>query len=716
MDTLWAHTPGKSSGEWHDLHRHLLDVAAAAERSAAKFGVGDFGRALGLSHDAAKADPRFQRYLQACAVGQSAPKCPHAHPSALAAYASLGPFALAVMGHHTGIPNRSDFKGIRDNLDGESLSHASGLLRQFDLPQLEASTPEWAKQDKRAAEFLLRMAFSCLVDADFLDTEAHFQGRDRVRRARYRSLEDYRRMLDAYLGGFGSPAGTVNRHRAEILDECRSAAASTPGFFDLQVPTGGGKTLSGMAFALDHAVANRLDRVIVAIPYTSIIDQTAQVYKMVFGDEAVLEHHSALEVDEDEHAQSQTDTSRRLAAENWDCPLIVTTTVQLFESLLSNRPARCRKLHNIARSLLILDEVQTLPTHLLGPILDVLNELVTHYGCTVVFSTATLPDFAAVLKAIPGDRTALVSDFARHYVALKRVEYVVVSEPWSPERAAAEIAGHPQVLAVFNTRKDALRVARLLDGCEGLLHLSTLLCGHHRKEVIRKVKGRLQSGLPVRLVSTQVVEAGVDLDFSVAMRDLGPLDRIVQVAGRCNREGNLGALGRCLVFRLEGGGTPKGAYATATAIARTLLDELGDDFDRPETMARYSRELFAHTETGSQDDPHDQADIQRLREDWAFADVAQAFRMIDQATVPILVERYRGANVPALIARWEFAPGGWFRRVGPYTVSVYEHERRRLVAEGHLRSHDSGLWIYSGPYDSTFGLSPDFPDPSDLVA
>lgn len=712
---LYAHTPRKGGTEWHGLNAHLQSVAHMAERFADKFGCPAIGHALGLSHDLAKADPRFQAYLQACHEGTPATKCPHSAPSALAAKTELGCFALAVFGHHGGIPDKVHVNGIENDADEKSVRAAKHFIDAFGgIAPVKGILPSWA-DDRFAVEFLIRMTFSCLVDADFLDTEVHFKPWQGVKRGNSVSLGELKQKLDQHLSGFHGKQGVVNNTRAEILGACRKAAEGSPGMYRLTVPTGGGKTLSGLAFAIDHAIQNEQDRIIVAIPYTSIIDQTAQVYKAALGEDAVLEHHSALEFDVGEDGQSETEFRRRLNTENWDSPLIVTTTVQLFESLLHNRPSRCRKLHNIARSVIILDEVQTLPPKTLQPILSVLNELVAHYGCTVVFCTATQLDYSALgsAGAVIWDATEIVPNYAEHFAALKRVRYQVEREPWSLETAVSEITAHRQVLAVFNTRKDALQVAmgvRELDRALGpdgtLFHLSTLMCGHHRKEVITNVREALQNSQPITLISTQVVEAGVDLDFPVVFRDLGPLDRIIQVAGRCNREGTL-EQGVCTVFQLEGGSKPQGAYATAVGETKTLLDEYGENLDCPKALTTFSRNVFGHTDTG--------ANFQKLREERMFETLAKTFSLIDDSTTALIVQSYPFADVAAIVADWNANPPGWFRRVGPFTVNVYDRDLARLRQNGFVADHESGALIYTGPYDEVFGLGGDLIDPADLI-
>jgi CRISPR-associated endonuclease/helicase Cas3 len=712
---LFAHSPREADGAYHGLEDHLRAVAGTAAAFARSFGAESIAWLLGMAHDAGKADPRFQAYLRAAVRGDKAQRCPHSAAGARAASAALGPFALAVLGHHAGMPDRDQAKGLLERAHPETARQATALLRSLAVdPARRPELPEWARLPMDL-EMLIRMAFSCLVDADFSDTETHFRGGAFDARGSYEPLCSYKARLDAWLDRLAgeAPEGLVNTHRKQILAACRAAAAQRRGFFDLQAPTGGGKTLSGLAFALDHATLHGLERVIVAIPYTSIIDQTASAYERVFGKGAILEHHSAVDVTDDDSAGA-LEVRRKLGAENWDCPLIVTTTVQLFESLLSNRPSRCRKLHRIAGSVLVLDEVQALPPACLGPVLDVLGQLVRNYRCSVVLSTATLPDLGAVDPRVTVDRVAIVPEFTHHYEALRRVRYEVRQEAISSDQVAEEVRAQEQVLVVLNSRRDALRIARLCQDAPGLAHLSSLMCAQHRRRVLAEVRARLGEGEPVRLISTQVVEAGVDLDFPVVMRAMGPLDRIVQVAGRCNREGRR-ETGRCVVFELADGRAPVGAYMTATAVTRTLIAEAEGPIDGPDAVDRYTREAFALTETGSDRKAGDLAEVQRLRERLAFAAVAATFRLIDDDTEPVIVQSY-DPEVARLLGAWEADPRGWFRRIAPYTVSIRRGQARGLRDRGMLLAHESGAGVYAGQYDPLFGLSPDLDDPADLCS
>jgi CRISPR-associated endonuclease/helicase Cas3 len=469
--------------------------------------------------------------------------------------------------------------------------------------------PPQVDTDRLAAEVFLRMLFSALVDADFLDTEAHFQeAGQEVRQAARIGLEElWRRLEQSQQWLMAGCSGPVAQARREIYDYCLAAAGSPPGLFRLTVPTGGGKTRSGMAFALRHALLHGMQRIIVAVPFISITEQTAEVYREIFeaGDDqtpVVLEHHSAFLLQEEDEFSPRAQWTR-LAAENWDAPIIVTTTVQLFESLFGNSPSTTRKLHRLARSVIILDEAQALPPHLLTPILDVLGRLCTDYGSSVVFSTATQPAFETIQAFAGIAATEIVPQPERYFAALKRVRY-----EWYTERAlswdevAALIKDEPQVLVVLNTKADALALLDAL-GDPAALHLSTLLCGAHRRHVIREVKRRLVAGEPCRLVSTQVIEAGVDLDFPLVLRALGPLDSVIQAAGRCNREGKL-PCGRVIVFRPQDGGLPPGAYKAAAGITARIQAEGHADPDDPAFARRYFRLLYETIDT-------DREEIQR---------------------------------------------------------------------------------------------------------
>ncbi len=731
----YAHTPGEA-GVWHDLVGHLQRTAVRAQKNGAKFGAGELANLAALWHDIGKFNPDFQKYLGDCEKAkheESIPPgrgTPHAIYGAMLASDSLQALAAIIYGHHAGLPNASKLKEavkvpeVREkyeNILPVAREEIEGMGLQGDIRSFFSDPP----RDELQMEALQRMLFSALVDADFLDTETHFD--PEVPEFRGSNIdpkqlwEGFQQDQDEFLAYAGERT-VVNEVREEVYHFCVEAAERPQGIYRLSVPTGGGKTRSGLGFALRHAVEHDLDRVIFAVPYTSIIEQTASVYRGIFeelGESAVLEHHSAVSRENVSSGERQDEpwTRARLATQNWDAPLVVTTTVQLFESLFANRTSRCRKLHNLCRTVIVLDEVQTLPVGLLWPTVSMLQELVRRYGVTVVLCTATQPaldetskyleGFTSVEDIVPTERAA------DHFQTLRRVEYEIPSEPWSWEEVARrllEAAPNKQAMVILNTRKDALAVLDELKG-EPVLHLSTLLCGAHRRVVLEEVRRRLDEGEPCLLIATQVVEAGVDLDFPVVFRALGPLDRIVQAAGRCNREGKLDGPGRVVIFEPEEGKMPQGEYAAAFGEAKQMLDRPEFNLHDPEIFREYFRLLY-------QDVPTDQEGIQKLRREFDYPEVALRYRLISNPTVPVIV-RYPSDDeerkpLDRLLGRIR-GTGIWssdHRRLQPYIVSMFEHEfekRREYVEE-----ISEGVFVWNGNYDELRGIEDVSLDPADL--
>lgn len=733
---FYAHTP-VDGGLWHDLVLHLERTAVNAERNASKFGAGELARLAGLWHDIGKFNPEFQKYLERCysatqtSTDAPAKSVPHAVYGAMLAADSLQVLAAIIHGHHGGLPNQTklrdavrqpEFRQRYERILPIAQSMIQGLDFQGDARQILVDPPK----DELQMEMLQRMLFSALVDADFLDTEKHFDSRLTVMRGSHLVPENlwevFQRDRETFVAGSREQT-TIHRVREEVYRFCVDAGESPQGVYRLGVPTGGGKTRSGLAFALRHAVKHGLDRVIFAVPYTSIIEQTASVYRGIFeelGDRVVLEHHSAVYRESGEGGERQDDTwvRSRLATQNWDAPLVVTTTVQLFESLFANRTSRCRKLHNLCRSVIVLDEVQTLPVGLLGPTVSALDELVRRYGVTVVLCTATQPalderskyleGFESVGDIVPPERAA------EHFWQLRRVEYETPSETWSWEEVARRLlkaSPEKRAMVVLNTRKDALALLEKLEG-EPVLHLSTLLCGAHRRDVLEEVRRRLEGGEPCLLVATQVVEAGVDLDFPVVFRALGPLDRIVQAAGRCNREGKMNVPGRVIVFEPEEGKVPRGEYAAAFGEAKTMLARSDFDLHDPGIFQEYFRLLY-------QDMPTDHANIQKLRRELDYPEVAQRYRLISDPTISVIVRYPREAEqrkeLEGLLGRIQ-RMGIWsgdYRRLQPYVVSMFEHEFEKR--REHTEEISEGVFLWNGAYDDLRGIRDVSLDPADLV-
>lgn len=712
-------------GERHDLVAHLRAVAERAAEFAAALAASEPAYWLGLWHDLGKFHPDFQAYLAQCEAEPRARGRGPDHKAAGATLAQrhLGLLALLIQGHHGGLRTPTDFKTWLDGLTTGPAVHEALARARAALPDLEpAVRPALppAAHERRSAELFLRLLFSALVDADYLDTERHFQPERAAQRGRPVGLEVLWERLTGYQmrhSGIGSDAVAQARHA--IYEACLAAADQPPGLFRLTVPTGGGKTRSGMAFGLRHALQHGQRRVIVAVPFITITEQTADVYRAIFEDgpesePVVLEHHSgglgAGDEGDDFHAHA---VWARLAAENWDAPIVVTTTVQLFESLFGCSTSSSRKLHRLARSVIVLDEAQALPSHLLTPLLDALRELCARYGTTVVLSTATQPAFEVIepFAALPA--TEIVPEPARFFRALQRVEYdwrTATAVSWT--EVAAWLRAEPQALAVVNTKRDALALLDAL-GDPDALHLSTLLCGAHRRRVIAEIRTRLAAGAPCRLVSTQVIEAGVDLDFPLVARALGPLDGMIQAAGRCNREGRL-ARGRVIVFQPAEGGLPPGAYRTAAGVTRALLGRGALDPDDPDVARAYFRQLYQTVDTDAQR-------IQPLREAFDYPEVARRFRLIADDTTTVVApygdtaERHHVANLIERLRRGAPDSRAILRALQPYLVTVRTREAARHARRGLIAPIVPGVGEWLGAYHPVHGLVGDDPSPDALV-
>lgn len=723
-EKFYAHTRAdQDESTWEGLEEHLKGVADCAGKFAQAFGAASWGHAAGLWHDLGKFRPEFQARLHGDRT-----QVEHAGVGAALAitkHASRGiPIAFAVAGHHSGLANRklqgdSDrtplFERVNNNLS--VLDDLSAIvppaIALVELPQL----PDWLANrpasDARSlsAEMFVRFLFSALVDADRLCTERFLDPGKRNAIA-CDSLATLSHHLDRTIESVAACSDStsrVNQVRAKVLSACRTAADQPQGVFSLTVPTGGGKTLSAMSFALRHGVRHDLRRVIVVIPYTSIIEQNAKVYANALGAENVIEHHSNLDEAKAYEQSSEIELRRRLAAENWDAPVVVTTTVQFFESLFSAHPSRCRKLHNIANSVILLDEVQTLPPNLLLPILDGLQELTRHYGCSVVLSTATPPALSqphlsfglAGVEEIILNPASLAAELRRVAVAWPEAGEVV-----SYATVAASMATHPQVLAIVHLRKDARHLVELLPPV-GRHHLSALMCPAHRLKVLAAVKRALDAGETCRVVSTQLVEAGVDIDFPVVYRALAGLDSLAQAAGRCNREGRLmdengqPAPGQFIVFRAETK-PPPGVLRMALEGTEGLLATHEDRLDllAPSTFAEFFRGLYLRSDV-------DVEGIQTKRRDFNFADVEAAFRMIEDYTIPVVVP-YDGDAVQR-VDRYRHRPTRENRRaLQPYIVQVALSHLRALSDVGAIDRIDDVVTALTEPfhslYDQVLGL------------
>lgn len=710
------------TGRPHLLREHLEAVGSLAAEFAPRKDMKVPALATGRWHDLGKYRGHFQYRIRA-ENGFEAhlePKGGEAkdHSTAgalwaLRADAALFPVAMAIAGHHGGLLNMENFKDRVQRPDKKVLLQealAQGVPQDIQTTPTGLSVAPLLTWSRHRSEFWTRMLFSALCDADFLDTERFFKQEREAERRVGVTLEQLSDGLRAYLDRkqSGAPDTVVNQVRREVLSSVLAAAPSAPGVFSLTVPTGGGKTLTSMAFALEHARARGQRRVIVAIPFTSIIEQSAAVYREAFGGlgHAVIEHHSAVD-------PRRETALNRVASENWDAPVIVTTTVQLLESLFANRPAACRKLHNIAHSVIVLDEAQTLPPSLLTAILDGLKTLVEDYGCSVVICTATQPalgrrpelpeGFASIRELVPSE--------VRAFERLRRVRVSWPSrrEPTPYEELAEAVAREQDVLVVVHRRDDARKLCALVDalvGGEGkTLHLSALMCPEHRSGVLADIKARKRRGEPVRLVATQLVEAGVDLDFRVVYRSMAGLDALAQAAGRCNREGLLDGLGELRIYEAETA-PPAGVLRAAVDVTRTLRVQRPDlDLFAPESFRFYFERLFANAN-------RDGKAIQEMRKELRFEDVAEKFKLVeDEWSAPVVVP-YSGCE-PWLEELMKVGPSRErLRALQRYTVTVPRKVLESWV-ERKWAQVASETVVFLGPkhrdtaYDPRFGLMPD---------
>jgi CRISPR-associated endonuclease/helicase Cas3 len=563
---FYAHSSQRTDkSDWQLLRTHLEAVAERAERGASYFGAGPIARLAGLLHDLGKYTQEFQLRLSG-----EFPRMDHATWGARVAcerYGSLGQLlAYSIAGHHAGLANGRDGQtrpALQDKLNAKP-EHSLVPVWQSELPMPSPADLKCIHGFQICKERLMfqqsmlgRMIFSCLVDADFLDTEEFYvkaEGRTSHRSSPFPSLEQLRQQLERKLSGF-KPDSPVNCLRAEVLGHVRQQAEQVPGLFSLTVPTGGGKTLASLAFALDHAIRHGLRRVIYVIPFTSVVEQNAAVFREALGDlgqAAVLEHHSSF-VDDPKKDQAARD-KLHLAMENWDAPIVVTTAVQFFESLFANRPSRCRKLHNITGSVVILDEAQTLPLKLLRPCVTALDELTLNYRTSVVLCTATQPALTAADGFRDGfkDVGELAPSPQRLYEQFRRVK-VRHAGRLTQEALTDLLCRHEQVLCIVNNRRHARALYESIATQPGARHLTTLMYAKHRTRVLNEVRRLLKSGEPCRLVATSLIEAGVDVDFPLVLRAEAGLDSIAQAAGRCNREGRRSPNeSEVLVFAMDG--------------------------------------------------------------------------------------------------------------------------------------------------------------------
>lgn len=724
ISDVYAHSiPGEPPEVWEPLPDHLAAVGRRAAEFAAPFGWVEVARLAGNLHDVGKLSPEFQAYIR----GKRLTGGDHSSAGARIAYETYprtaGKLLAAIIAaHHAGLADGGELERRMANFKGRVPPGWEALAGP--VPPFEALSPTRplgaGKHTGFGESFLFRMLFSCLVDADFLETErfyAEAQG-EPVERGGHLGLDVLRDRLRAHMAGTRARVNPtpVNALRAEVLDHAVAKARLPPGLFTLTVPTGGGKTLASLSFALDHAVQHGLHRVIYVIPYTSIIEQTAEVFRAALETrDDILEHHASFDWD---HAAEQRLPDEegpdgllklRRAAENWNIPIVVTTAVQFFESLFASRTSACRKLHNIAESVVVLDEVQTLPIHLLLPAMAALDELARNYRASVVLCTATQPALRKMDGAIVDrrrqaigfdldDERELAPEPARLYTALKRVAVERLLDPVPDDVIAARFADQPQMLCIVNSRGHAREVFAAIRALPGAVHLTTLMCPRHRRMVLAELRKWLADGQPVRLVATSLVEAGVDIDFPEVWRAAAGLESIAQAAGRCNREGKL-PTGRVVVFE-PAEAKPPHELKVRWQAARPVLRLHEKDPLSLDAVRAYFKELY--WQKGDAEAALDTAKVDGLpgilkairerakNSDFPFRSIAGAFHMIEDAMEPVVVPWRADADddeadkLLARIAAQDRPRTADLRRLQQYVVPITQRARDNWLASGVL--------------------------------
>lgn len=722
---MYAHSLPGPKIAWELLVDHHARVAERAAGFAAPFGWGEVARVAGFLHDIGKCSPQFQAYIG----GERKSGGDHSAAGARVAQDAYGEkigrmLAFIIAGHHAGLP---DADRLDERLVGTIPPYEGWQAHTAPLPapQALANTRPFLAHYEKGFEtaFLIRILFSCLVDADSLETEEYYaEARNEpVERRGHSDLAVLRDRLRAFMAGkrANAPATDLNALRREVLDHAVGKAEMPPGLFTLTVPTGGGKTLASLSFALEHAVQHGLERVVYVIPFTSIIEQTAAVFRDALQtDSDILEHHASFDWERLEKLPNADDEGAdalrklRRASENWDVPIVVTTAVQFFESLYANKRSRCRKLHNLTQSVMVLDEAQTMPVKLLRPCLAALDELSRNCGASVVLCTATQPavrkqDDALVDKNtqrrygldIPDERE-LAPTPQRLYEALKRVEVERLPEPIEDEVIAERFAEAPQMLCIVNSRLHARKLFAAIRGLPGAVHLTTLMCPRHRRLVLADLRRRLADGNPVRLVATSLIEAGVDIDFPEVWRASTGIDSIAQAAGRCNREGGP-LLGRVVVFdpvKTEDIKRPpeiEAFEAAARAVFRHYADPLTLD-----AVRAYFHELYFVKGMAALDAAKVEgrpgilpAIATRAKDlDFRFESVAEAFRMIENVMEPVIVPWRAGPQdndaetLLRRIAGMEKPLTADLRRLQQYVVAIPPNARTEFLKRGALKA------------------------------
>lgn len=688
-------------GRKQNVQEHLIGVAELASEFAAKFASAEHGYAVGIIHDIGKGTEGFQQRLS------GGPIVDHSTAGAMILAKNNSLLSAAcVAGHHGGLLDIGNPK--TDTKDDETFCgrikraiNGSIEVPQMETPSFKIPPEPTFNRNMFAYTMWGRMLYSCLVDADFLDTERFMLGKDI--RPKYDSIEFLLKKLNEYIKPWENPKTDINKLRCQVLKQCIDAAESENHLFTLTVPTGGGKTTSSLAFALNHAAKHKKDRIIYIVPYTSIIDQNADVFKKILGEKNVLEHHSGVDFGVDNDGLVQNNR-KLLATENWDAPVIVTTAVQFFESCLSNKPSKCRKLHNIANSVIIFDEAQMIPSEHLKPCCAIIATLANYMNVTAMLCTATQPSINDLLKDYAPDYTPeeVCRDISELFRRLKRNSIVDIGKQ-TTKSLADQLKQHKQVLCIVNTRKLANELYAEVKA--DTYHLSTLMTPQHRKAVIAEIKRRLSSGQPCRVISTSLIEAGVDIDFPIVYRERAGLDSIQQAAGRCNREGERDpSLSLVYVFTSDTKIPPLFAINVGATNEALAVGMLPDDLGAIERYFKAFRSL-----AGDAIDKYKVVETMTVGiagSRFPYKTVAETFKLINNNMHTVYIRTKDSAEcIDRIISH--VATREDYRRAGNYSVNIYQQHYEALIASGEVIKIDeySGYLQNDTAYSSHTGLS-----------
>lgn len=720
-----AHVRLKEDNTWdapHYLADHLRLTSELAEKFASKFQSGEWGKVAGLLHDAGKAREEWQKYLmKKSGYDENAHlegipgKIPHAiHGASLAEdfFKQKGRIlSYCIAAHHAGLqdwsPEEEGKKSLYFQLSTiKDITAIKSLFHDYqDMPLILP----WKFDRDLGLSLWIRMLFSCLVDADFLDTENYVDAGKTKQRGQFYDLTTLYDRFKEHIKSMEADAEQtpINLLRHKIRERCIQVGLESKGVFSLSVPTGGGKTLSSLAFAFEHAIKHHMDRIIYVIPYTSIIEQNADVFRKVLGEDQVIEHHSNLVEDED-------NTKSRLASENWDAPLVVTTSVQFFESLFAAKSSRCRKLHNIVNSVVILDEAQLLPVKYLESILNSMQLLSDHYGVSFVICTATQPALLERKSAnyfFPGLKNikeimGSKSEIDHLYQSLERVK-VELPESFnritSWEDLAKELNDYKQILCIVSDRESCLTLFNLMP--EGTIHLSALMCAQHRSEVIGEIKKKLKKNEAVRVISTQLVEAGVDIDFPVVYRALAGLDSIAQAAGRCNREGKMPSLGKVVVF-VPPKEPPIGILRKAADTTTIMF------YSNKENPLNHNRFEEFFSELYWKANSWDEKQIMKLLKPdsveccMQFRTASSKFQIIEEGDQHSILVQYKTGGKLIEQLRKNGPDRNLMRKLQRFSVNVYSYQFNAMIQNGVIEEIYPNIYalVFSNDYSNKTGM------------